>query len=566
MANLPRANTRIDNASSGFASGTDRIVVIGCVAKSADIKPREFSSTQDLIEKHGYCPAVDYAAMHFDATNLPVQFIGLPIATAGAIAAQDASGVAGTSVVAAAADTVGIMDEVRGELVITAGGTVGTDQIMASLRLNYDETGNVLRIGKASSVVLPYVGVKLTFAPGTLVEGDRFTFSTTAPKWEATTLPDVRAALVAQQLAARTWLLIGDASASDVAALVSEANGYETANDRFVVARAQARDTYAPAAMSGTTTLTFADADPGTITRTAGSWLTDGFRPGMTITVTGSALAGNNGEHVVGTVTATVLTLADDATVADATVAGCTVTGRELPADWRTGIIDEFDGIDAERRIDIAAGRARVVSPILRSTMRRGASWAASLREYQHDVQIATWRKSDGPLSGWSLESEIDGSLAEHDERVYGGLGSARFTTLRTWGNGPNGTYVSRSLTRAVDDDPLVNTHHMLVTDVAMAVVQSEAEFSIGDSLVLKADGTAEEADLAAFELRVNSALERELLSTGREGQRASSVRWTASRTDDLSVAEPELNGVMDLRLLGTLVRINTRVRVNPRA
>lgn len=566
MANLPRANTRIDNASSGFASGADRIVVIGCVAKSADITPREFANTQDLLDKHGYSPAVDYAAMHFDATNLPVQFIGLPIATPGAIATQDAGGVTGTSVIAAVADTGGIMDEVRGELVITSGGTVGTDQIMASLRLNYDETGNVLRIGKASSAVIPYVGVKLTFAAGTLAEGDRFTFAASAPKWSATKLADVRAALVAQQLAARTWLLIGDASSSDVAALVTEANGYETANDRFVVARAQARDTYAPATMTGSPTLSFADADPGTITRSAGSWLTDGFRPGMTINVTGSALAGNNGEHVIGTVDATVITLAVDATVADATVAGCTVTGRELPADWRTGIIDEFDGITAERRIDIAAGRARVVSPITRSTMRRGASWAVSIREYQHDVQIATWRKSDGPLSGWSLEDEIDGSPAEHDERVNGGLVTAGFTTLRTWGNGPNGTFVSRSLTRALDDDPLVNTHHMHVANIACAVVQANTEFAIGDNLVLNDDGTGQEADIAALELRVTSALERELLSTGREGQRASAVKWTASRTDDLSVAEPELNGVMDLRLLGTLVRINTRVRVNPRA
>ncbi len=57
----------------------------------------------------------------------------------------------------------------------------------------------------------------------------------------------------------------------------------------------------------------------GTLTRTTGSFITDGFVPGMTITVVGYATGGNNGSKVIGSMTATVITLTTDLTTEAAT-------------------------------------------------------------------------------------------------------------------------------------------------------------------------------------------------------------------------------------------------------
>ncbi|HYW81155.1 MAG TPA: hypothetical protein VE890_16350, partial [Thermoguttaceae bacterium] len=77
--------------------------------------------------------------------------------------------------------------------------------------------------------------------------------------------------------------------------------------------------------MAGAAILTFADANPDTITRNAGDWTAEGFRAGQEITIAGAAA--NNGTYTIDSVTATVLTLTAPASLTAATdVAGVTVT------------------------------------------------------------------------------------------------------------------------------------------------------------------------------------------------------------------------------------------------
>lgn len=75
---------------------------------------------------------------------------------------------------------------------------------------------------------------------------------------------------------------------------------------------------------TGGETLTFADANPDTITRSAGSWITDGFARGDRILIAGTA--SNNGTFDVDTVSATVLTLQLVEVLAAETPAGAGVT------------------------------------------------------------------------------------------------------------------------------------------------------------------------------------------------------------------------------------------------
>jgi hypothetical protein len=426
------------------------------------------------------------------------------------------------------------------------------------------KTTKRVRLGTEAAYTVPYFGIVLNFAAGTLVTGDVvLRFATTAPRWDQAGIAAARLALAGQQKASRSWLVIGDLEEEDDATdLLTAINAYATVNDRCSLVRAQVRDLTARVQMTGTPTLTFAEvgATGDTITRSAGSWITDGFTAGMVITVAGTTL--NEVSGPISSLTGTVLTMGATDLAAEGPVSGAMVSGpAPLDSDWVADIDAEFGDIDGERRIDLGAGRGYKLSPITGWRLLRPVQWAASLREYQHDVQIPVWRKSDGPCSGWSLEDD-DGNTVAHDERVDGGLLLARFTCFRSYANGPQGAYIALSLTRAAENSLLSRTHNMAVANIACNVCQAETENAIGLVLELNTNGTGTEASLTLLEERVNSALAMALLQRKLEGPRASDAKWKASRTDILNVPGAELTGTLDLRLNGTIEKISTRVRV----
>lgn len=235
-------------------------------------------------------------------------------------------------------------------------------------------------------------------------------------------------------------------------------------------------------------------------------------------------------------------------------------SGEALSA-YVTAMTTALATIDAQKRIDIGIGRATKLSPITGWLFRRPIAWAATIREYQHDLQIPCWRKQDGPLDGWSLE-DANGNIVEYDERTIGGALAARFTCARTYANGPRGCFIAMSLTRDVDGSLLSRTHNLAVCNLAENTVQASTENAIGAVLVLKSDGTATESSLQALEARVNRDLEEALLKNGSEGPRASMAVWQASRADVLNVVGATLHGSLSLMINGTLEQINTVINV----
>jgi hypothetical protein len=320
----------------------------------------------------------------------------------------------------------------------------------------------------------------------------------------------------------------------------------------------------ANATIVGRASLTFANSGE-TVTRNRGSWLADGFRVGDTVTITGTDSATNDGSFVITALSALVMTLAAGAVDADevSPVSQVTVTTGQTKAAWAAELEDEFEDIDDAFRIDASMGRGAVLMPFSLWVKRVPPAWAASLREYQHDVHRATWRKKDGP-TGFSLE-DADGNLVEWDDRVDGGAASAaRFTSFRTWANGPNGAFITLSLTRGNEGSLLSLTHNVAVLNLACTIVQLNTEnAAIGESLVLNDDGTATKDSLAGIASQVNRELTNGLLkNTLGEGQRASKAVWTPSSDDVLNVPESILTGVLDLNLNGTVHSVRTTVRL----
>ena len=317
-------------------------------------------------------------------------------------------------------------------------------------------------------------------------------------------------------------------------------------------------------AVVGTPTLTFAEvgATADTITRSRGSWLTDGFRDGCTISITGTA-SNNITSAAVTTVSATVLTLDTQDLAAESIGSfGVSVAAGQTKAAWVAEIAAEFATIDAAPRISLCAGRGRVLSPYSSWRFRRPSAWAVTLREYESlDLHIAPWRKSDGPIR-FDLYA-ADGTLAEYDDRVDGGAcTAARFTSMRTWSNGPRGAFIAQSLTRATDGTLQAHTHNQAVVDLGCMTVQLATEDFVGRSLLVSDDGAATSDSLSTLESEVNSALAKSVLVNKGAGLRASNAYWVASRDDDMLVPEPVLTGVLTLTLNGTVHSVTTTVRV----
>jgi hypothetical protein len=318
------------------------------------------------------------------------------------------------------------------------------------------------------------------------------------------------------------------------------------------------------ATVTGSPGLTFAEVGTSgdTLTRSRGSWVTDGFVVGDNVTIIGTAA-----NNISGPVTAvSALALTFGTTDLNPEVIGArsvAVTNAKTKAAWASEIVDEFEVIDDAPRISLSLGRARKASPFSGWNYRRPSGWAASIREYQHDVHVAPWRKNDGPV-GWDLRG-LDKKLAEWDDRVDGNVACKnRFTALRTWANGPQGAYIALSLTRAVDSSLRVMTHNMNVVNLVQQLTQTATEDAlIGVSLDLNDDGTATEADLAVIAGRVNASYDLEVLANKKnEGKRASSCIWAPNKTDILNVPDATVTGVTELNLNGTVLKVNTTVRI----
>ena len=152
--------------------------------------------------------------------------------------------------------------------------------------------------------------------------------------------------------------------------------------------------------MAGSPTLTFGDANPDTITRSAGSWIDEGFAVNMRITV-GNAGA-NNGDYIIDeVVSATQLKLSPAAALTAASgVAGVTVTapnpGVAMLSRFNTVFVRAATQLDNTFTSHTIAGAGAIRSIVLDPD-----NWRVA---YAADAE-QVFRTIDGG-ENWSLISE----------------------------------------------------------------------------------------------------------------------------------------------------------------
>jgi len=338
MATLPRVGNSLAAAGAAGVAGEDLLVVISPCATNADATPRILGSAAAVYAQHGYCEGVEYVARHVDETALSVAFVGIPIATPGVVGRDNTSGNAGTSVTSITAGSSGVLHEHDGVLTCEVGGTVGTDQIILGLSLDGGKSTKKIRLGTATSYVVPYFGITIGATVGTLTAGQTLhTWHGTGPRGDSTGWAAAFTALADETWIPRSLINLGDMQTdTEVSAMVTLLGAYETTAGKIATMRMSVLDRLPLASLSSTShrmstaNVTFAEvgATGDTITRASGSWITDGFATGDILTISGSASNDATLAAAATVTSATVVTLDTDDLVAEGPVANVTITGE----------------------------------------------------------------------------------------------------------------------------------------------------------------------------------------------------------------------------------------------
>lgn len=150
--------------------------------------PATYGRVKDLVTALVRGPLLEAAAHALEKYGKPVCVVRTADTVAGAASAVTFTGT-GTSAITVDTVTDEPEDDYEVVFVVTLGGTIGTGPI--SFKYSLDGGRNYsaeVSLGTANTYNIPGSGVQLDFGVGDLDTGDKATFRTTAPQWNAAEL------------------------------------------------------------------------------------------------------------------------------------------------------------------------------------------------------------------------------------------------------------------------------------------------------------------------------------------------------------------------------------------
>lgn len=556
---LPNSTIQILNGQmgAGAAVSADLLLVAGNCSAGPLLTPRRFSSISALTTAHGFGPAVEAACHEMKTSGKSVLFARLPNSTAGTNSEIDSISIDATTTIVTTL-TGAPYDDYDGVFEVLTGGTRGTAGIEFRVSLDGGITWELQRValGTATTYAIPDTGLTLNFAAGIFVAGDTLYWRSVAPRWVVGDLADLFVALKAQTNLVAAMLLTGDVAASEIDDIDGEVASYATDKNRLNFVFCNTRRARLPRrAQIGAATLTFAEANPDTITRSAGSWLTSLYAIGDQFLVENSLL--NDGTYTIANVTSTVITLdAGDDLTAEVATADVKVTAVEPEETWLAALDTEFASTSSDR-ISLSRGHTRIVSAAYKHrAMRRPASWAAAARFMRYDLSTSLAEVERGALPDCTLV-DTHGNITDHDENVTEGGG--RFLALRQF-DARQGCYIVLPNILAANGSDFTRIHYRAVTDLGCSITRFTLEGKLSKKLLLdkKTGKTIDDAAATSIERAVNRRLRTELEKAGH----VTSAVYTIQRDSDLSLASPKLTGTLDIVPLFYPESIETTVRL----
>lgn len=206
--------------------------------------------------------------------------------------------------------------------------------------------------------------------------------------------------------------------------------------------------------------VTFADADPDTISRASGSWIDDGVKVGMRATVADSA--SNDGTYLpITNVTATVLTFGAAVEFAPEAMSNVSLLFEETEEDWGTNVASEWSSVNDQRlvRVDGEGRGSSPGSPNLDTDRPWIAEFMSTVIIDPIDVEVGQVKPLGGGVGGLiapGLRFRIYESTTKihYDADTNEAIPAARGTALRRHQNDQQ-PYCNRAITLASPTDKL---------------------------------------------------------------------------------------------------------------
>jgi hypothetical protein len=348
--------------------------------------------------------------------------------------------------------------------VMTAG-TIGAGGVIAvSLDAGRTYGPNIaLPLASPATYVIASTGMTLSFAAGTLIAGDTYTFGATGPIWAAS---DVQTAL--NTLAASQYGTIGWGSTH----IVGNGGGAQTLTGGVPGADAQTLEGYLDAlAVNYQFTRSFLSAR-------------DASPP---------SLYGGSGESEV---------------------------------TWVNSVVADYSAVSA-KRLCVGAANWNMPSPFTNPSAgtpryRRNIAWAAAAKQVTIPPQRHNGRVSDGSLPTVVVDPTNDPNdgFVYHNESNVAGLdylfsgtgGRFMTTTLR---KGRPGVFITNPLLMSPLGSQFSLMPYGTVMDVACDVVYQTGSQFINDDIRLNANGTIFENDAKFLEAAFTNAINSNMLAAG---------------------------------------------------
>lgn len=230
-------------------------VVIGCAITGTVNLPVATNDPVTLATTYTGGPLTEAAGLVCASGGLVIA-MSVPVVTKGSATAVVATTPnSSTSVITVTVDgTNGAYDDYYVLFKPVTAGTIGTTGIQFQVSLDAGRNfGAILSLGTATTYLIPNTGLTLHFEAGTLVVGDTWRFSTTAPIWNDAGIQAALTALAASQYAIAGWgslHIVGVSSSSDAANFQTYLENLTT---QYIYTRGliSARDALAPVAWGG---------------------------------------------------------------------------------------------------------------------------------------------------------------------------------------------------------------------------------------------------------------------------------------------------------------------------
>jgi Protein of unknown function (DUF2586) len=433
-----------------------------------------------LVTQNGYGPGVELAGFICNSTGNEVAFVAVPL-TGGANTAVAATVPGGSTSALTVSGTPS--DTYYAKVTVLVAGTIGVvgPQIGISLdagrttAFTFNLPASSPATVTAGTTFTTQTGLSLSFAAGTLVVGDSFTWVSTEGVWtDAAISSAINCMLPIPSLIPEDIWIAGGSAAR------TSGNGYAAPNA--------------------------GGAYPGTV----------GVQPGDVVALDGylTTLFNKRRFNRLG------------CQAGDALWGGAST---ESEATWMTSLETNFAS-SSSLRVGVTAGHYNIISPFSQSQFRRPNSWLAASRDSANTIAMKWGAGSLGALGNVpnSPPPVADGFIY-HDEYVNPGLDAARFISLMTRTPKP-GWYFSNDNLMAPAGSDFNWFVHGHVIDAACLVGVDFFTSELADSVRVNSAGNILPIDATDLQTRANSALANALTNAGQ----VSSATCVVSLTDNI--------------------------------